>query len=433
MSPHDSYEDVVLWESIKDRVEGSTASLVEALEDEIQNDALLQQYRQEKPISHQFRRVLEQRADRWVQREYDICCGAWGRPASQDFNRAVWTFAVDPFIDKYLYDLLLRAIGIRLPRSRDPLSRFLASLIRRPGAPKEAKPIPALSGAEVDERHLVRADQKGCCQDVKGRISKLWHAKLVLGRSEDPEIAEAAATMVRAEARQARPVPPATHSGSPAKRPVFDQAVNFRNAIRQKKAKIAEIESALARPMIRTDSRGTWRTTAGSRLRLQEERLLLEEGIRGLETALLLHNFNQSRDPHVRAAIAQELRQRGTPLRLDLEEAIAQELAQPEPPLRKPDVVTQPAAEPPPPVSVSRRRAIRFRSKLSIAIGQAIIAKPNATAQEICEWIDDEAQTELPTEKWPGCNGCLVSAYRVPALRKRLDVAISKVRKKLNG
>ena len=113
MSVHDSYEDVVLWESIRYRVELDTASLVDALEEEIPNDGLLRRYQKERPIPYQLRRIMEQRADGWIQRVYGICCDAWGRPISPELNRMIGTFAVQPFIDRHLYDLLLRAAGIR--------------------------------------------------------------------------------------------------------------------------------------------------------------------------------------------------------------------------------------------------------------------------------------------------------------------------------
>ena len=138
---------------------------------------------------------MEQRADGWVQRVYGICCEAWARPVSPEFNRAISTFAVEPFINKHLYDLLLRAVGIRLPPSRDRLSKLLGSLPRL-GAPQvtEWVSIPSSEGPEVDERNLVTADQRMCCVEIKGKISELWPKRLVLRRSDDLQIAEAAAT-----------------------------------------------------------------------------------------------------------------------------------------------------------------------------------------------------------------------------------------------
>ncbi|PYX70953.1 MAG: hypothetical protein DMG72_17870 [Acidobacteria bacterium] len=76
MSVHDCYEDVAVWESIRHRVERDTAALLDALEEEIPNDELLQRHQKEKPIPHQLRRIMEQRADGWVQRVYGICCEA---------------------------------------------------------------------------------------------------------------------------------------------------------------------------------------------------------------------------------------------------------------------------------------------------------------------------------------------------------------------
>src|SRR5439155_7296392 len=150
MPVHDSYEDVAVWESIRHKVERETAALVDALEEEIPNDDLLRRYQREKPIPYQLSRIMEQRSDAWIQRVYGICCDAWGRPISPGLNRMIWTFAVQPFIDKHLYDLLLRAAGIRFPPSRDRLSKLLGSL-PRPGAPQATKwvPIPSPAGPEV--------------------------------------------------------------------------------------------------------------------------------------------------------------------------------------------------------------------------------------------------------------------------------------------
>jgi hypothetical protein len=65
---------------------------------------------------------------------------------------------------------------------------------------------------------------------------------------------------------------------------MFDQHQNLRDAIRRKKAKLAEIEAGLSRPL---PSRNKWGMSAhvsqSSRLRLQEERLHLEEAIAELE------------------------------------------------------------------------------------------------------------------------------------------------------
>ena len=148
----------------------------------------------------------------------------------------IWTFAVQPFIDKHLYDLLLRAAGIRFPPSRDRLSKLLGSL-PRPGAPQATKwvPIPSPAGPEVDERHLVTVDQRMCCVEIKGKISDLWRKRLV---GPDPQIAEAASAMARAQEREAQamgvatgqpPVPisaPAVQAGSVVDVPPSDPQVS---------------------------------------------------------------------------------------------------------------------------------------------------------------------------------------------------------------
>jgi len=213
MSLNDSYEDVVLWESIRYRVERNTEALVEDLEDEIPKDDLLRRYQNEKPVPYQLRRIMEHRANGWAQRAYNICCAAWGQAITREFDRAVWTFAVEPFIDKHFYDFLLRAAGIRFPTSWDMLSRLFGNLPRL-GAPQATGRFVPPAGPDVDERHLITVDQRRCCEEVKGRVSRLWRAKLMLGLSEDPEITEAVRVLSRARQmevqamRVARGLPP---------------------------------------------------------------------------------------------------------------------------------------------------------------------------------------------------------------------------------
>jgi hypothetical protein len=229
MSLNDSYEDVVLWESIRYRVERNTEALVEALEDEIPKDDLLRRYQNEKLVSYQLRRIMEHRANGWAQRAYSICCAAWGRAITREFDRVVWTFAIEPFIDKHFYDFLLRAVGIKFPTSRDMLSRLFGNLPRL-GAPQATERFVPPAGPDVDDRRLITVDQRRCCEELKGRVSRLWRAKLMLGLSEDPEITEAARVLSRARQievqamRVARglppvPVPASASSRSPDESP----------------------------------------------------------------------------------------------------------------------------------------------------------------------------------------------------------------------
>lgn len=96
---------------------------------------------------------------------------------------------------------------------------------------------------------------------------------------------------------------------------------DLQNSILKLQARLNEIDIVLNRP---PDQRlvpnvfggmSLSRPTKGSRLRLQEDRLHLQQRIRELGTELLLQQYHAARDPSARTAISQKLTERGTPLR----------------------------------------------------------------------------------------------------------------------
>jgi hypothetical protein len=199
----DSYQDVKLWELIRTRVESGIESLVEGLEDEVPKDDLLRASRNQKGIGPTFPRILEQRANSWIERFYDLACAALPGATTPASDRAIYTFVVRPFIDKHLYDLLLRALGIRLPSSLDPLSKLFRNF-RLPGEIPPVRRLQSPKSVEVDERHLVTTEQRRCCEEVKDRVSRRWRAKLVPGCFEERQLAEATAAMAQADAQRTR-------------------------------------------------------------------------------------------------------------------------------------------------------------------------------------------------------------------------------------
>jgi hypothetical protein len=107
-----------------------------------------------------------ERANKWIQAVHDVCTKEWsktGKPVPTNFDRAVYTFEVGPFIEERLMELLLRAVG-----------------------------------SPPNERKQLRTWQSQCCRTVKGVISDVWWNKLMMGRTEDHS------TPVPGEARRER-------------------------------------------------------------------------------------------------------------------------------------------------------------------------------------------------------------------------------------
>ena len=102
---------------------------------------------------------------------------------------------------------------------------------------------------------------------------------------------------------------------------MFDQDENLRNAMLKRKAKLADIESNLSRPPVTNRRWGIEsKPSQGAGVRLQENRLHLQEVIADLERELLLRQHRKSthpatRDVRAQLAIEKKLAERGIYLR----------------------------------------------------------------------------------------------------------------------
>jgi hypothetical protein len=155
---------------------------VESIKKEISKDASLAEFQGKHPVPFQLREIVEQRANIWVQRLYDLCCDAYksrGKTLSADFDRAVWFYRVEPFImgetDSQIHS--------------GTMGGFLNLLLCAVGSPPERRPS-------------LTVNQKECCFDVRRKVYETWHDKL---HHLPPRINEAAAVMAQANARGARP------------------------------------------------------------------------------------------------------------------------------------------------------------------------------------------------------------------------------------
>ena len=124
---------------------------------------------------------MEQRANAWVQRLYDLCCDAYkscGKTLSVDFDRAIWFYRLHPFImgenDSQIHS--------------GTMGGFLNLLLCAVGSPP-------------GRRRFLTVDQKQCCFDVRLKAYETWHDKL---HRLPPRINEAAAVMAQANARERR-------------------------------------------------------------------------------------------------------------------------------------------------------------------------------------------------------------------------------------
>src|SRR6185437_11863219 len=122
--------------------------------------------------------IIQQRAEHWLESVYELSCEvyeSYGKKVSQQFDRALWAYHIEPFImrevkvDEYpyavsmLFELLLRAVG------------------SPPG-----------------KRNQLKVGQKDCCLDIRNKIHQMWHDKL----HHVPPRIEFAAAMVRVQAQE---------------------------------------------------------------------------------------------------------------------------------------------------------------------------------------------------------------------------------------
>jgi hypothetical protein len=176
-----SFYDISIWEEIRSIVSWKTDRLVESINQEIPKDASLAEFQGKHPVPFQLREIMEQRANSWVQRLYDICCDAYksrGKALSADFDRAAWFYRVQPFImgenDSQIHS--------------GTMGGFLNLLLCAVGSPPE-------------RRRFLTVDQKVCCFDVRLKVYEAWHDKL---HHLPPRINEAIEAMASYNARQRR-------------------------------------------------------------------------------------------------------------------------------------------------------------------------------------------------------------------------------------
>jgi hypothetical protein len=127
---------------------------------------------------------MEQRANAWVQRVYDLCCDAYknrGKAASEDFDRAVWAYCVEPFI------MGQKEADIH----HQAMSGFLELLLCAVGSPRE-------------KRRFLTVSQKDCCLQVRTNIFDTWNTRLHHRLSKIDEAAAALARYSEVEARARR-------------------------------------------------------------------------------------------------------------------------------------------------------------------------------------------------------------------------------------
>lgn len=154
---------------------------MESVDQEVPKDPSFSEFQGKHPIPFQLRQIMEQRANVWVQRLYDICCDAYksrGKTLSLDFDRAVWFYRVEPFImgetDSQIHS--------------GTMGGFLNLLLCAVGSTPEKRPSLTVS-------------QKQCCFDVRMKVYETWHDKL---HHLPPRINEAIEALAQANARERR-------------------------------------------------------------------------------------------------------------------------------------------------------------------------------------------------------------------------------------
>ena len=175
--------DVSIWEEIRSIVCWKTGELVKNINREISKDTSLVEFQDKQPIPWQLREIMEQRANAWVQRVYDLCCDAYknrGKAVSADFDRAVWAYCVEPFI------MGQKEADIH----HETMSGFLELLLCAVGSPRE-------------RRRFLTVSQKDCCLDVRRKVFEAWYDRL---HRLPPRIDEAAAALARFNAMERRAV-----------------------------------------------------------------------------------------------------------------------------------------------------------------------------------------------------------------------------------
>jgi hypothetical protein len=175
--------DISIWEEIRPIVSWKIPQLVENINKEISKDRSLAEFQGKHPVPWQLAEIMEQRANAWVRRIYDLCCDAYknsGKAVSEGFDRALWAYCIEPFIrGQNQADI-----------HKETMSGFLELLLCAVGSPRE-------------KRSSLTVSQKDCCLAVRGKVHSAWLSKLT---HVPPTVDEAAAALLRHKAVEARAV-----------------------------------------------------------------------------------------------------------------------------------------------------------------------------------------------------------------------------------
>ena len=134
--------DIEIWEEIRALVEHKSRTLVPDMQVEITKDRSLRELQGIYLVPGQLQEVMQQRADSWVRRMYELCCVVYrrsGKELSAEFDRAVWAYSLEPFIMRevqttasgYRASLLLNCSFVLLGRH---LRGAISSKLGRNGA-----------------------------------------------------------------------------------------------------------------------------------------------------------------------------------------------------------------------------------------------------------------------------------------------------------
>jgi hypothetical protein len=174
--------DISIWEELRDVVQPQIHRLVMELQHGGGRDYSLAEFREKGPIRWQFLEIMNQRASDWVQKVYDLNSSARkaaGKDVTQEFNRAVWAFCIEPFI-----------LGSK--DDTDILNATEKGLLRL---------LLCAVGSPPERRRELRVSQKDCCLQVRRRVFESWRSKLI---GIPSSLEEAAAVLSRHEALERR-------------------------------------------------------------------------------------------------------------------------------------------------------------------------------------------------------------------------------------
>lgn len=190
--------DLGIWEQIRFNVERKTRTVERDISKEISTDSSLRDFHDVYPVPWQFKEVLKQRADNWIQRLYVPCCDVYrhsGRELSLEFDLAVWAYWIEPFI---MRELQTTEGGYRA-------SKLLELLL-------------CAAGSTPEKRRALKVSQKDCCVAVRNELYQAWYDKLHHRPSRIEEAARAISAYNAVQARAARivrglpPVPSETQN-----------------------------------------------------------------------------------------------------------------------------------------------------------------------------------------------------------------------------